>query len=40
MTVEQNKAVIRRIFDEVWNQGKVDRIAIRTLAADAPAGDR
>ena len=27
MGTEENKAVIRRVFDEVWNRGDLDRIA-------------
>jgi predicted ester cyclase len=26
MSTERNKAIVRRLFDEVWNSGSVDRI--------------
>ncbi|MEZ4562673.1 MAG: ester cyclase [Thermomicrobiales bacterium] len=37
-TPEQNKALIRAFFDEVWNQGDESAIA-RYLAADAAGND-
>ena len=27
MSVERNKAIVRRLFDEVWNAGTADAIA-------------
>jgi predicted ester cyclase len=26
MSIEENKAIVRRLFDEVWNTGKLDKI--------------
>jgi hypothetical protein len=26
MSIERNKAVVRRLFDEVWNTGRLDAI--------------
>lgn len=33
MTVEQNKALIRRFYEEVWNRGNLD-VAYEVFAAD------
>jgi len=27
MSTEENKALVRRLFDEVWNTGNLDKIA-------------
>jgi predicted ester cyclase len=26
MSTEENKAIVRRLFDEVWNTGKLDKV--------------
>ena len=29
MSIERNKAIVRRLFDEVWNAGKLDAALVR-----------